>query len=226
MYKFLPGFAREDRMNRHCQKADRQEQHRAIEGYYRVHAGIYDLTRWSFLLGRETLVREAAAWVAPARILEVGCGTGQNLRQLGRRFPRARLWGVDLSGDMLAVADRKLRHLARRVTLRQAAYDRPVGEGPGFDLVLFSYSLSMFNPGWEEALDAAGQDLAPEGVVAAVDFHDSGSRLFKRWMSLNHVRLDGHLLAGLKSRFPNYEATVRPAFGGIWSYFLFIGKRA
>jgi S-adenosylmethionine-diacylgycerolhomoserine-N-methlytransferase len=226
MYKFLPGFAREVRMNRHCQNGDELPQHRAIEGYYRVHAGIYDLTRWSFLLGRETLVREAAARTTAARILEVGCGTGRNLRQLGRRFPRARLWGVDLSGDMLAVAARKLQGLAPRVTLIQAAYDRPVGEGPGFDLVLFSYCLSMFNPGWEEAIDAAGRDLATGGVIAAVDFHDSGSALFKRWMSLNHVRLDGHLLPGLKSRFSNCEAVVRPAFGGIWSYFLFIGRRA
>jgi S-adenosylmethionine-diacylgycerolhomoserine-N-methlytransferase len=226
MYEFLSGFTREVRMNRHCQNGGGLPQHRAIEGYYRVHAGIYDLTRWSFLLGRESLVREAAARVAPARILEVGCGTGQNLRQLGWRFPRARLWGVDLSLDMLAVAQKKLKRLAPRVTLRQAAYDRPVGEGPGFDLVLFSYSLSMFNPGWEEALAAAGRDLAPGGVIAAVDFHDSGWALFKRWMSLNHVRLDGHLLAGLKSRFSNYEAAVRPAFGGLWSYFLFIGGRA
>jgi S-adenosylmethionine-diacylgycerolhomoserine-N-methlytransferase len=213
-------------MNLNTHQAVQQERHRSIERYYRVHAGIYDLTRWSFLLGREALLRQVAASFTPARILEVGCGTGKNLVQLGRQFPEARLWGLDLSGDMLAVARKKLQILAPRLTLIQAAYDHPVEEKPFFDLVVFSYALSMFNPGWEQALSAASRDLAPGGAIAVVDFHDSGFPLFKRWMGLNHVRLDGHLLAGLKSRFPIHEATVRPAYGGVWSYFRFMGRIA
>jgi S-adenosylmethionine-diacylgycerolhomoserine-N-methlytransferase len=213
-------------MNLNTHQAVQQERHRSIERYYRVHAGIYDLTRWSFLLGREALLRQVAASFTPARILEVGCGTGKNLVQLGRQFPEARLWGLDLSGDMLAVARKKLQILAPRLTLIQAAYDHPVEEKPFFDLVVFSYALSMFNPGWEQALSAASRDLAPGGAIAVVDFHDSGFPLFKRWMGLNHVRLDGHLLAGLKSRFPIHKATVRPAYGGVWSYFRFMGRIA
>jgi S-adenosylmethionine-diacylgycerolhomoserine-N-methlytransferase len=204
--------------------AVQQEQHRSIERYYRLHAGIYDLTRWTFLLGREALVREAGASSAPARILEVGCGTGKNLVHLGRQFPQAGLWGLDLSGDMLAVAQKKLQKFAPRLNLVQAAYDRPVGAEPSFDLVVFSYALSMFNPGWDEALAAASRDLVPGGAIAVVDFYDSGLPLFKRWMGLNHVRLDGHLLPGLKNRFPSHQATIRPAFGGIWSYFRFSGR--
>ena len=213
-------------MNLNSHQEIQQEQRRFIERYYRVHAGIYDLTRWTFLLGREALLRQVAASVSPARILEVGCGTGKNLVQLGRQFPQARLWGLDLSGDMLAVAKKKLQGLSPRLTLIQAAYDHPVEEKPFFDLVVFSYALSMFNPGWEQALTAASRDLAPGGAIAVVDFHDSGFPLFKRWMGLNHVRLDGHLLPGLKSRFPTHDATIRPAYGGVWSYFRFIGRIA
>jgi S-adenosylmethionine-diacylgycerolhomoserine-N-methlytransferase len=213
-------------MNLNGRQAIQQERHRSIERYYRVHAGIYDLTRWTFLLGREALLRQVGASVSPARVLEVGCGTGKNLVQLGRQFPQARLWGLDLSGDMLAVAKKKLQNLAPRLTLIQAAYDRPVEDQPFFNLVVFSYVLSMFNPGWEEALSAARRDLAPGGAIAVVDFHDSPFPVFKRWMGLNHVRLDGHLLPGLKSRFPIHEATVRPAYGGVWSYFCFLGRIA
>jgi S-adenosylmethionine-diacylgycerolhomoserine-N-methlytransferase len=213
-------------MNPHSHDAVHKERRSAIERYYRGHAGIYDLTRWSFLLGREALVRQVAASFTPARILEVGCGTGKNLQQLGRHFPQARLFGLDLSGDMLAVARKKLRDLAPRLTLIQAAYDHPVADQPAFDLLVFSYSLSMFNPGWEEALTAASRDLAQGGAMAVVDFHDSGSALFKRWMGLHHVRLDGHLLPGLQSLFPRHAATVRPAFGGVWSYFRFLGRMA
>jgi S-adenosylmethionine-diacylgycerolhomoserine-N-methlytransferase len=205
-------------------QADTQGKHRALMRYYRLHAGIYDLTRWSFLRGREALVRRVAAGYTPTRILEVGCGTGKNLGHLGRLFPQAQLWGLDLSAAMLGVAGKKLAGLAHRLTLVQAAYDRPVAEEPFFDLVVFSYALSMFNPGWEEALKAAGQDLAPGGAMAVVDFYDSNSPIFKHWMALNHVRLDGHLLPGLKSHFPHHEATIRPAYVGLWSYFLFIGR--
>ena len=210
-------------MNSLPHNSDPRARHRALERYYRRHAALYDLTRWSFLRGREALVRWAAEHSTPSRILEVGCGTGKNLAHLGRLFPQARLWGLDLSADMLAKADKKLRNLAERFTLIQAPYDRPVGEEPFFDLVVFSYSLSMFNPGWEEALAAAGRDLAPGGVLAAVDFHDSNSPLLKHWLALHHVRADGHLLPGLKSRFPRHRATLRPAFAGMWSYFLFLG---
>jgi S-adenosylmethionine-diacylgycerolhomoserine-N-methlytransferase len=209
-----------------AQHTVQQEQHRFIERYYRVHAGIYDLTRWSFLLGREALLRQVAASFTPARILEVGCGTGKNLVQLGRQFPQARLWGLDLSGDMLAVARKKFQTMGSRLTLIQAAYDRPVMEAPFFDLVVFSYALSMFNPGWEQALAVASRDLAPGGAIAVVDFHDSVFPLFKRWMGLNHVRLDGHLLPGLKSRFLIHEAVIRPAYGGAWSYFRFLGRKS
>jgi S-adenosylmethionine-diacylgycerolhomoserine-N-methlytransferase len=196
----------------------------AIAQYYRIHARIYDLTRWTFLRGRENLIRLAAAHRQPQDILEVGCGTGKNLLHLGRLFPEARLWGLDLSPHMLARADQKLQGLRSRLTLVEAAYDQPVAPGR-FDLVVFSYALSMFNPGWEAALQTAGQDLFPGGAIAVADFHDSPSKRFKLWMGFNHVRLDSHLLPCLRDLFPSCEWSVSPAIGGLWSYFLFIGRR-
>ncbi len=195
----------------------------AIAQYYRLHARIYDLTRWTFLRGRENLVRLAAAHCRPQNILEVGCGTGKNLLPLGRLFPEAQLQGLDLSPHMLARAHEKLRGLRPRLTLVEAAYDRPVAPRH-FDLVVFSYALSMFNPGWEAALLTAGQDLSPGGTIAVVDFHDSPSKRFKRWMGFNHVRLDAHLLPRLRKLFPPDDWSVPSAFGGLWSYFLFIGR--
>jgi S-adenosylmethionine-diacylgycerolhomoserine-N-methlytransferase len=194
-----------------------------IERYYRIHAGIYDLTRWTFLRGREELMRLAAAQCHPRCILEVGCGTGKNLLHLGRLFPEAQLWGLDLSPHMLARAHKKLAGLGQRITLLEAAYDQPVAPGQ-FDLVVFSYALSMFNPGWDAALKTAIRDLSPKGAIAVVDFHDSASPGFKRWMGLNHVRLDGHLLPRLEDLFLSGEWRVRPVYGGLWSFFLFLGR--
>jgi len=194
-----------------------------IERYYRLHARIYDLTRWTFLKGRKELISRAAARCHPQHILEVGCGTGKNLLHLGRLFPEAQLWGLDLSPHMLTRAHQKLRGLSHRLTLLEAAYDEPVAPGR-FDLVVFSYALSMFNPGWDAALRTAGRDLSPEGTIAVVDFHDSPSTGFKQWMGFNHVRLDSHLLPLLRDRFLSGDWTVRPAYRGLWSFFFFIGR--
>jgi S-adenosylmethionine-diacylgycerolhomoserine-N-methlytransferase len=195
----------------------------AIEQYYRIHARIYDLTRWTFLWGRGELMRRTAQQCNPHRILEVGCGTGRNLLHLGRLFPESQLWGLDLSPHMLARAQKKLRGLLQRLTLVQAAYNQPVALGQ-FDLVVFSYVLSLFNPGWEAALHTAIHDLAPTGTLAVVDFHDSPSTNFKHWMSFNHVRLESHLLPKLKNLFTSREWVIRPVYGGLWSYFLFVGR--
>ena len=82
------------------------DQSARMEGYYRLHAQIYDATRWSFLFGRKTLIRRVAAMTQPATILEIGCGTGKNLLTLAKTFPQARLFGLDISESMLRIASK------------------------------------------------------------------------------------------------------------------------
>jgi len=199
---------------------------RGIESYYQLHARIYDATRWSFLFGRDTILDRAAAMKpAPVRILEIGCGTGRNLVALARRFPDAHLTGVDLSDAMLAIARRKTATFGRRVKLLQRAYG-PEFEGPGdYDLVLCSYALSMFNPGFHQAIAAAGRDLAPGGHFALVDFHATRFRWFSRWMGVNHVRMDGQLRPLIRDHFVPVADELHSAYGGAWQYLLFVGRR-
>jgi S-adenosylmethionine-diacylgycerolhomoserine-N-methlytransferase len=204
-----------------------QEQTKTMERYYRLQSKIYDATRWSFLFGRQRIIREIPLDAgAPAHMLEVGCGTGYNLRRLARRFPRAHLSGMDVSPDMLRLARRDTRAFGRRVVLIQAPYtlgeDRFAG---GLDAILFSYSLTMINPQWSELLEQAERDLRPGGFIAVVDFHDSRFPWFKRHMGVNHVRMDGHLLPALRERFEPLLAEVRAAYGGLWLYLLFVGRK-
>jgi S-adenosylmethionine-diacylgycerolhomoserine-N-methlytransferase len=197
-----------------------------IEGYYRLHARIYDATRWSFLFGRTAILDDIAAATIPARILEVGCGTGKNLLNLAQRFPQAAITGVDLSETMLAVAQKKVANLGDRVTLVHRAYDGPVSDPSGFDLVLFSYALSMFNPGFEEAVTAAQRDLVAGGHIAVVDFHDTAFPIFASWMRVNHVRMEGQLLPPLQAHFTPVTDRVHRAYGAVWRYLMFVGRKS
>jgi S-adenosylmethionine-diacylgycerolhomoserine-N-methlytransferase len=199
-------------------------------GYYRLHAHIYDATRWSFLFGRSRLIQLAAtAFGAEGRggdlaIVEVGCGTGRNLPALARAFPTARLTGVDLCAPMLHRAKRAAAVAPSRIRLVQAAYDRAVLKEATADLIVFSYALSMFNPGYEAALDAARRHLRPGGMLAVADFRSSAVPWFRSWMRVNHVRLDGHLPPALAARFTVVHEETRPAYGGLWRYFCCLGR--
>jgi SAM-dependent methyltransferase len=62
--------------------------------------------------GAEHLAPLAAAVLhvdrAPERILDVGCGTGEDALFLAREFPQARVRGVDLSEEMIRAAIAKV----------------------------------------------------------------------------------------------------------------------
>lgn len=204
----------------------KNEQHTTLQGYYQFHAKIYDSTRWSFLFGRQAIIAQISKYAVPQTILEVGCGTGKNLVTLAKAFPTATITGVDISTDMLAVARRNLGAQQAQVQLVSKAYDQPLNAEPRFDLVLFSYALTMFNPGWQAAIDHAHADLVTGGSIAVVDFHDSGLPAFKRWMGVNHVRMDGQLLPYLETKFTPQATAIHAAYGGFWQYLCFVGKKA
>ncbi len=195
---------------------------RDLEGYYRIHAPIYDLTRPSFLFGRRRIVDDLARHarargLAVGAILEIGCGTGTNLALLARAFPQARLCGIDLAAPMLERAHRRLRG---RAELVHGAF----GDGaPGgrFDLILASYMLSMSGTAQARCIDAAHAALAPAGLLGVVDFLHTPLPAFARWMARNHVRLDPGLPARLGAQPLEYASHA--AWGGAWRWFRWIG---
>jgi S-adenosylmethionine-diacylgycerolhomoserine-N-methlytransferase len=145
-----------------------------MDRLYRFQRHVYDATRPLFLPGRDRMLRGIAV-PAGGAILEVGCGTGRNLRVLAPRFPGTTLYGLDVSAEMLRTATAKLpASLAGRVTFaRSGAGTRdprePFARVEPFDAIVFSYSLSMM-PDRETALRGALAALAPEGSIHLVDF--------------------------------------------------------
>lgn len=111
-----------------------------------------------------------------------------------------------------------------RVQLVHRAYEGSPDEQPRFDLVLFSYALSMFNPGYDAAISAARRDLVPGGHIAVVDFHDTPFPVFARWMGVNHVRMDGQLRPPLLAQFAPVSDRRHRAYLGVWRYLMFVGQ--
>jgi S-adenosylmethionine-diacylgycerolhomoserine-N-methlytransferase len=144
-----------------------------MDRVYRHQRHIYDATRKYFLLGRDHLIDRLDP-PAGGHVLELGCGTGRNLVAAARRYPQARFHGIDISSEMLATARRNVAvaGLNDRIVLAQGDATRfdPAALGlQGFELVFFSYSLSMIPP-WRQALGHGADLVAPGGRLSLVDF--------------------------------------------------------
>lgn len=147
-----------------------------MDSVYRHQRHFYNFTRRYYLVGRDRLIRELDL-LPGERAVEVGCGTGRNLIAIARRYPLARLYGIDASSLMLETAARAIARagVGGRVALA-AGYAEELSpviipEATGFDRVIFSYSLSMI-PDWERALAAADRACVPNGRIHIVDFGD------------------------------------------------------
>lgn len=162
--------------------------------YYRFHARIYDLTRWTYLRGRGAAVR-ALELRAGESVLEIGCGTGLNFGRILRGIgPDGQLTGIDLSADMLERARRRCERRGWGNAELLEANAETFDLGKTFDKVYAAYSLSMIGD-LEACLRRAAQHLKPGGRMAFLDFGGfSGwprwvGRSFAAWMRMNHVHV-------------------------------------
>ncbi len=143
-----------------------------MDAIYARQRHFYDLTRKYYLLGRDRLIVRLAV-PNGGSVLEVGCGTGRNLIAVARRYPTARLYGFDISEEMLATARANVEKagFANRITLEQADatdFDAQALFGVAtFDRVFFSYTLSMI-PDWQAALRQGA--AVTSGALHLVDF--------------------------------------------------------
>lgn len=191
----------------------------------------YNLTRRYYLIGRDRLIRGLDLQPAQS-LVEIGCGTARNLIAIARRYPQARLFGLDASQAMLETAKAHVARagLAERISLihgyAEAVTPEFFGETRGFDAAIFSYSLSMI-PDWQSALAAANAALGPAGRTHIVDFGDLsglgrlGSAALRRWLRHFHVEPRAEILHFLESVTPvESDATlwVSPGrYAFLWS---------
>ncbi|MBB4122274.1 class I SAM-dependent methyltransferase [Martelella radicis] len=187
-----------------------------MDAMYRYQRHIYDLTRKYYLFGRDRMIDGLA--VAPGgSVLEVACGTGRNLKKIAARYPGARLYGFDISEEMLISARANFagRDGEPIFIAADATRFRPERLGvEGFDCIVISYALSMI-PQWRLAISAALDALNKGGSLHVVDFgQQEGLPLFFRtallhWLARFHVtpraRLHGVLQAEAGARGADFR---------------------
>ncbi|MBI1205451.1 MAG: methyltransferase domain-containing protein [Rhodopseudomonas sp.] len=198
----------------------------AMDRMYRRQRHIYDLTRKFYLLGRDRLIAGLNAAPSDA-ILEIGCGTGRNLVALAACYPASRLYGLDVSAEMLVSASNAVARagLADRVVLKQAdavTFDPDAVLGRArFERIVISYCLSMIPP-WQSVAAAAIDLLPPGGELHIVDFGGQEGlpawfrSVLRSWLKLFHVTPRDDMEAVLhdlaQNRGMNLSLT-RPYFG-------------
>jgi len=195
-----------------------------MDGVYRNQRHIYDLTRKYYLLGRDHLIDRLDV-PAGGTVLEVACGTGRNLALAARRYPDAKLCGLDISSEMLKSAQATMarKGLEDRVGLAEGDathFDPEALFGvETFDRVFISYSVSMI-PVWKEAVAHAMTVVKPGGELHVVDFgqQDGLPRWFGKalqgWLAKFHVAPRADLEAVMAEVATAHEArmTFQPLY--------------
>lgn len=146
----------------------------AMDRIYRYQRFIYDITRRYYLLGRNPMIAALAVPEA-GTVLEVGCGTARNLILTAGRYPSARLYGFDISAEMLKTADSAVRAAGESERIQLARGDASRFDADAmfsiarFDRIYISYALSMI-PDWPAIIERSIGHLAPGGALHIVDF--------------------------------------------------------
>lgn len=171
---------------------------RMMDRIYRYQRHTYNATRRFFLFGRELLIKKMDV-CDEDRVLEIGSGTARNLIILARLYPNAHFYGIDASSEMLKTARVHIRkaNLNERIILKQGLAEEldhasTFGVQEPFDIIFFSYSLSMMSDSIR-AFDVALRNVKAGQTIYVVDFWDQHGlpvlfrKIIQMWLHIFHV---------------------------------------
>ena len=140
--------------------------------------------------------RLALVKLAPARVLDAGCGSGADLATLQTDYPAAQVIGVDASAAMLAGA-----RAAAPASGLKSMFSRLMPGKTGIDLVCADFGQLPFGP---NSVDLVWSNLA-------LHWHPQPDRVFAEWRRV--LRVEGLLMF---SNFgPDTFRELRTAFAAV-----------
>ncbi len=108
--------------------------------------------------------------ITRGRLLDIGTGTGQLAIALARRFPELTVTAVDLSREMLAVAEKNAEKsgISERITFQQCDGKSLPFADNSFSSVISHFTLHHLEKP-EEMLNEAGRVTVPDGIILIRD---------------------------------------------------------
>lgn len=196
----------------------------SVNSYYKFHSKIYDLTRWSILFGRNSILNHLPTLASDnLKILDLGCGTGKHLAKLAQKYPQAQITGLDASSEMITKAQTKIDSLPN-ISIHKSTFDKFLHQNNKYDLILCSYSLSLFGNNTIFLTDIYST-LKDNGKIIVVDFDTTPLPFFERWMNFNHVYMSGNLFKELRNIYKVEFFKTKKGYFGLWKYSLFVGTK-
>lgn len=182
----------------------------ALRGFERASA-TYDTACAAHDHAREVLLNRLSWFdLDPQLVIDAGCGTGRAMATLRRRFPDARLLGVDRNAAMLAAATRRA---AATAWLRADVQSLPLPDA-SVDLLFANLALPWCDP--LAALREFARVLTPDGLLLlSTTGPKTLAQVRRAWRVVDdgvhvHAGLDlqtvGDLLAGCGFREPVLDA--------------------
>lgn len=135
-----------------------------VKAIFRLWSRVYDqpFFQWTLFARVHRRLLEQARELRPSRVLDVGCGTGELLLGVAKRWPMAELSGIDLSSEMLDRA--RAKDFGRKVRLIEGSVDDLPFETGAFDLVFNSISSHFYVEG-ERAFSEMARVLVRGGTL-------------------------------------------------------------
>ena len=118
----------------------------------------------------------------PAEVVDVGCGTGRLLESAARRWGEAQLTGIDVSGPMIAEAQRKHQGNSR-FTFKQGDASALPAESASFDAAFSTMSFHHWGT-QEDGIREIARVLRPGGVFVLADIDVPLLPLLRPFMNL------------------------------------------
>lgn len=173
-----------------------------VETSYRRYAPLYDLLFGASLGPGRHAMTQLVRRLEPKHILEVGVGTGLALPE----YPSdARITGIDVSREMLAVARRRVRtEDAERMVLRPMDAEAMEFEDGTFDCVTLPYVLSV-TPNPDRLVAEVRRVCRPGGHIVIVN-HFSGQ---PSWRALESLLRPLARWLGFRSEFSLQQHVLR-----------------
>ena len=119
----------------------------------------------------ETISKPITSTEEVTRILDIGCGTGLEIRPIFSRAPNAHITAIDLSEKMLEQLQKKHADFLPQITLIKASYLDISLESSCFDYVISVMTLHHLHPETKQHLyEKIRNWLKPDGIYIEGDY--------------------------------------------------------